>query len=89
MLLLSKQEMELDPVLQGAELDKIEEHTQETQKLIQKMLEELPHEKRILEGTELPPREEIIIPKPTKEEEEAFMKSLYKNGLSKEKEEKK
>jgi hypothetical protein len=67
----------------------IVEHSKETQKLFDKMLEELPNEKRILEGAELPPREDIIIPKPTKEEEEAFMKSLYKNGLSKEKEEKK
>lgn len=82
--------MELDPVLQGAKLDEIEDHTKETQKMIEKMLEQLPNEKRILEGTELPPREEILIPKPTKEEEEMFLKSLYKkNELSKDKEEKK
>lgn len=82
--------MELDPVLQGAELELIEGHTKETQKMIEKMLEELPHEKRILEGTEIPPREDIIIPKPTEEEVEKFMNSLYKkNELSKDKEEKK
>lgn len=82
--------MELDPVLQGAEIELIEEHTKETQKMVEKMLEQLPNEKRILEGTEIPTREEIIIPKPTKEEEEKFMKSLYKkNELSEDKEGKK
>jgi hypothetical protein len=69
--------------LDATYLEDIEPFTQELTGIVLEMQDKLAMETRILEGTELPPREEIIIPPPVNPEETlAILTGKSKNELS-------
>ena len=69
--------------LDATYLEDIEPFTQELTGIVLEMQEKLAMETRILEGTDLPPREEIIIPPPINPEETlAILTGKSKNELS-------
>jgi hypothetical protein len=53
----------------GATIHKIERHQIELGKIVEKMQRDLMNEGKILEGTEIPEREDIVIPPPENPEE--------------------
>ncbi len=69
--------------LDATYLEDIEPFTQELTGIVLEMQDKLAIETRILEGTELPPREDIIIPPPMNPEETlAILTGKSKNELS-------
>lgn len=68
-----------DPLAQtpdvGADLTLIEAHTNELESLVQQMWNDMTTETKILDGTEVPEREEIVIPRITEEEFRALLKT--------------
>ena len=60
----------------GADLTVIEAHTAELGSIVQKMWEDMTTETKILDGTELPERETIEIPRISEEEFRAAVASL-------------
>jgi hypothetical protein len=75
-------EVTIDPLAMnpevGAELTQIEAHEAELGTIVQQMWEDMTTETKLLEGTEIPTREEIVIPRITEEE----FRRLLKNELS-------
>jgi hypothetical protein len=59
----------------GADLTKIEAHTEELESIVQQMWEDMTTETKILDGTEVPDREEISIPRISEEEFRAWLKT--------------
>jgi hypothetical protein len=72
-------EVSVDPLAQdpdvGADLTKIEAYTEELESIVQPMWEDMTTETKVLEGTEIPEREEIVIPRITEEEFLAWLKT--------------
>jgi hypothetical protein len=72
-------EIPVDPLAMapevGADLTKIEAHTAELESIVQQMWEDMTTETKILDGTEVPEREEIVIPRITEEEFQALLKT--------------
>lgn len=68
-----------DPLAQapevGADLTKIAAHEAELESIVQKMWEDMTTETKLLDGTEIPEREEIVIPRITEEEFQAWLKT--------------
>ena len=69
--------VDTDPLAQnpdvGADLERIAPHEAELDTIVQQMWRDMMNESKLLEDTELPPREEIVIPPITEEEFRAFM----------------
>ena len=69
--------VDLDPFAQnpeaGAELSEIANHQTELGGIVEQMWQDMVNECPILEGTEIPDREEIVIPPITEEESRALM----------------
>lgn len=63
----------------GADLTKIEAHTAELDSIVQKMWEDMTTETKILDGTEVPERETIEIPRITEEEFRAWLANPSEN----------
>lgn len=72
-------EVPVDPLAQapdvGAELTQIEAHTSELESIVQQMWKDMTTETKLLDGTEVPEREEIVIPRITEEEFRALLKT--------------
>lgn len=52
----------------GADLAKIDAHTAELESIVQQMWEDMTTETKLLEGTEIPEREDLTIPRITEAE---------------------
>lgn len=78
--------VDVDPLAQnpdvGAELTKIEEHETELGGIVEKMWKDMQNECKLLEGTELPPREEIQV-RIVEVDEKAEMERLYMEEIAK------
>ena len=65
--------VDIDPFAQshdvGADLEAIADHQTELGGIVTQMMNDMVNETKILEGTEIPEREEIVIPKPENPEE--------------------
>ena len=59
----------------GADLSLIAVHEAELETIVQQMWEDMTTEVKLFEGTELPEREEIVIPRITEEEFRALMEN--------------
>ena len=57
----------------GADLAKIEAHESELESIVRQMWEDMTTETKLLDGTEVPEREEIVIPRITEEEFRALL----------------
>jgi hypothetical protein len=72
-------EVPVDPLAQapevGAELAKIDAYTAELESLVQQMWKDMTTETKLLDGTEVPEREEISIPRISEEEFRAWLKT--------------
>jgi hypothetical protein len=72
-------EVPVDPFAQapevGADLTLIEAHTAELESIVQQMWKDMTTETKLLEGTEVPEREEIVIPRISEEEFWALLKT--------------
>jgi hypothetical protein len=72
-------EVPVDPFAQapevGADLTLIEAHEAELESIVQQMWEDMTTETKILDGTEVPEREEISIPRISEEEFQAWLKT--------------
>ena len=64
----------MDPEV-GADLTKITAHTAELESLVQQMWKDMTTETKLLDGTEVPEREEIVIPRISEEEFRAWLKT--------------
>jgi hypothetical protein len=64
----------MDPEV-GADLTKITTHTAELESLVQQMWKDMTTETKLLDGTEVPEREEIVIPRISEEEFRAWLKT--------------
>lgn len=76
-------EVPVDPLAMapevGADLTRIEAHTTELESIVQKMWEDMTTETKILDGTEVPERETIEIPRISEEEFRAWLASPPEN----------
>jgi len=65
--------VDIDPFAQspdvGADLEAIADHQTELGGIVEQMWRDMENETKLLEGTEIPEREEIVIPKPENPEE--------------------
>lgn len=72
-------EVPVDPLARvpevGAELSKIEAHEAELDSIVQQMWEDMTTETKLLDGTEVPDREDIVIPRISEEEFRAWLKT--------------
>jgi hypothetical protein len=79
-------EVPVDPFAQapevGADLTLIEAHTAELESIVQQMWEDMTTETKLLEGTDVPEREEIVIPRITEEEFRARLLAFDVSGNS-------
>jgi len=70
-------EIDVDPFAMnpeaGADLALLEAHTSELESLVQQMWADMTTETKILDGTEIPEPETIVIPRITEEEFQAFL----------------
>ena len=70
-------EISVDPLARvpevGADLTKLEAHTAELESLVQQMWADMTTETKLLDGTEVPEREEIVIPRISEEEFQALL----------------
>lgn len=57
----------------GADLTRIAAHEAELETIVQQMWEDMTTEVKLFEGTEIPDREEIVIPRITEEEFRALL----------------
>ncbi len=71
----------MDPEV-GADLTKIEAHMEELESLVQQMWEDMTTETKLLDGTEVPEREEIVIPRISEEEFRARLFAFDVSGNS-------
>ena len=71
----------MDPDV-GADLARIEAHAAELESLVQQMWSDMTTETRILDGTEIPEQEEIVLPRITEEEFKAWLTSPPENEPS-------
>ena len=69
--------IDVDPLAQvseaGADLEAIADHQTELGGIVTQMMNDMVNETKILEGTEIPEREEIVIPPIAEEEFRALM----------------
>ncbi len=69
--------VDIDPFAQspdvGADLEAIGDHQTEFGGIVTQMMNDMVNETKILEGTEIPEREEIVIPRIAEEEFRSFM----------------
>jgi hypothetical protein len=72
-------EIPIDPLARvpdvGADLAKIAAHEAELDSLVLQMWEDMTTETKLLDGTEVPEREEIAVPRITEEEFRAWLKT--------------
>ena len=72
-------EVPVDPFAQapevGADLTRIAAHEAELDSLVQQMWEDMTTETKLLDGTEVPEREELVIPRISEEEFQALLKT--------------
>jgi hypothetical protein len=72
-------EVPVDPLAMapevGADLTKIAAHEAELESIVQQMWEDMTTETKLLDGTEVPEREEIVIPRISEEEFRAWLKT--------------
>jgi hypothetical protein len=65
--------VDIDPFAQspdvGADLEAIADHQTELGGIVEQMWRDMENETKLLEGTDIPEREEIVIPKPENPEE--------------------
>jgi hypothetical protein len=66
----------------GADLALIEAHEAELETIVQQMWSDMTTETRILDGTEIPEQEEIVIPRITEEEFQALLAAPPENEPS-------
>ena len=66
----------------GADLTKIAAHEAELESLVQQMWEDMTTETKLLDGTEVPEREEIVIPRISEEEFRARLLAFDVSGNS-------
>jgi hypothetical protein len=70
-------EIDVDPFAMnpevGADLALIEAHASELESLVRQMWEDMTTETKILDGTEIPDREDIVLPRITEEEFRALL----------------
>ena len=59
----------------GADLAKIEAHEAELESIVQQMWADMTTETKLLDGTDIPEREEIVIPRIPEEEFRAWLKT--------------
>jgi hypothetical protein len=64
----------MDPEV-GAEIAKIDAHMEELDSIVQQMWEDMTTETKLLDGAEIPEREEIVIPRISEEEFLAWLKT--------------
>jgi hypothetical protein len=77
--------VDVDPLAQnpdvGADLTQIEDHQTELGGIVEKMWQDMVNECVVLEGTDIPEREEIVIPR---EDEEEVLKRIKELSIEEE-----
>jgi hypothetical protein len=68
----------------GAELSKIAAHEAELDSIVQQMWEDMTTETKLLDGTEVPEREDIVVPRITEEEFKAWLTAENEQAITEE-----